>query len=132
MEMRDILQQAQSYPSEEIPLAEDQEDYTVLHYARACTLRGRQGRVLCALPTTSDASANKTAPTPGVTGRPTPLPSSSVVYLLGVDGQGVGEDLDTLLFINAENKDDTGCIRYGDTVALKSPAGKERYVIIEC
>jgi hypothetical protein len=43
MEMRDLLQHAQGFPSEEAPaVAEDHEDYTVLHYGRSCTIRGRQ------------------------------------------------------------------------------------------
>lgn len=50
--------------------------------------------------------------------------------MLGVEGQGVGDELDMMLFVNADNKDDTGSIKYGDTVALKSPAGKERYDIV--
>jgi hypothetical protein len=86
-----------------------------------------QGRVLTAIPTTSNPSHPIKGPVPGVTGRPEPLAASSVVFMLGVDGQGVGDELDMLLFINADNKDDTGCIKYGDTVALKSLAGKERY-----
>ena len=80
------------------------------------------------MPTTTDASHPvKTATGVRATsGRPAPLSSASVVYLLGVDGQGVGDEMDTMSFVNADNKDDTGAIRYGDTIALKSPAGKER------
>jgi hypothetical protein len=51
-----------------------------------------------------------------------------VVYLLSADGQGVGDDLDTIVFVNTEAKDKKHSMKYGDVVGLKSLAGKERSV----
>lgn len=53
--------------------------------------------------------------------------SNGPVYLLGVDGQGVGDDLDIMVFVNAESKEFRGPIKYGDTICIKCPASKERY-----
>ena len=82
-----------------------------------------QGRVLTAVPTT----ANPTLPRSSSGSVPTNPQSTTPVYLLGVDGQGVGEDLDTLVLISADQKENREGIRFGDVVAIKSPAGKERY-----
>jgi hypothetical protein len=48
------------------------------------------------------------------------------VYLLGVDGQGVGEDSDTMILVSTESKDSRDPIRYGDTLSIKCPASKDR------
>ena len=47
-------------------------------------------------------------------------------FILGVEGQGVGELLDCFVFVNADNRDDISSMKYGMTVAIKAPAAKER------
>jgi hypothetical protein len=54
--------------------------------------------------------------------------TGGAVYLLGVDGQGVGDDPDTLILVSTESKDSRGPICYGDTVSIRSPASKDRSV----
>mmetsp|Transcript_6119 Transcript_6119/g.9233 ORF Transcript_6119/g.9233 Transcript_6119/m.9233 type:complete len:1075 (-) Transcript_6119:183-3407(-) len=125
MDVRDLLQNVQQFSTEESHgRVEDTVDYTVVHFGTNCTLRGRQGRVLTAVPTT----ANPTLPRSSSGSVPTNPQSTTPVYLLGVDGQGVGEDLDTLVLISADQKENREGIRFGDVVAIKSPAGKERYL----
>ena len=52
--------------------------------------------------------------------------TSGVVYTLGGEGQGIGEVLDCIQFINLEQKDDSGPIKYGMVVGIKAPAAKEK------
>jgi hypothetical protein len=78
---------------------------------------------MTAIPSISNAVATKTAqPQP-----PSALPSAGgAVYLLGVDGQGVGDDSDTMVLVSTESKDSRGPIYYGDTVSIRCPASKDR------
>lgn len=72
----------------------------------------------------------------GVTGTATATPAPSAIiqaqlahtqtFILGVEGQGIGEPLDCFVFVNADIREDVSCIKYGMTVALKVPAAKER------
>lgn len=54
------------------------------------------------------------------------VPQNTTIYLLGADGQGIGEVTDALQFVNLEQKDSTAPLMYGATVAIKSAAAKER------
>lgn len=54
------------------------------------------------------------------------VPQNTTIYLLGADGQGIGEVTDALQFVNLEQKDSTSPLMYGATVAIKSAAAKER------
>ena len=49
-------------------------------------------------------------------------------FSLGAEGQGVGEPLDCFTVVNPESKEDEGPIRYGQPLALRVAAAKERYL----
>lgn len=94
-----------------------------------------QGRYLCALPaTTADPPTRPKAPhSPSHhaslgAGSSSHSHSHPVVYLLGADGQGVGDLLDGLVPVHPEAREDRGCIKYGDRICLRSPAAKERFL----
>jgi hypothetical protein len=91
---------------------EDTIDFTVVTFGTQCSIRSRLGKYLTAvlsesLPTTTSSTVTK-------------------VFSLGVDGQGIGDAMDALAFINADSREDLGPIRYGSVVAIKAPAAKER------
>lgn len=90
---------------------EDEPDFTVVTFGTQCSLRSRLGRYLTASPGESPGRDGKTP---------------SRTFLLGVEGQGTGDPLDSLVFINADRRDDGGPIRFGNVVAIKAPAAKER------
>jgi hypothetical protein len=78
--------------------------------------------VMTAVASVSNAVTTKTAqPQASATSA-----TGGAVYLLGVDGQGVGDDPDTLILVSTESKDSRGPICYGDTVSIRSPASKDR------
>ncbi len=52
--------------------------------------------------------------------------AASVSYILGVDGQGVGDECDHLTFTNPDSRDDFSSIKYGSVISIKSFAAKER------
>lgn len=54
--------------------------------------------------------------------------ASSSGFVLGSEGQGVGEPLDCFILVNPEERNDTGPIRYGQSIALRVQAAKERYL----
>jgi hypothetical protein len=93
-----------------------------------------QGRYLCAVPTTADPVRPKGPSSPASANTLAANPSSSVaassqlVYLLGVDGQGVGDVLDGVVPVNPDAREDRSCIRYGARICLRSPAAKERFL----
>lgn len=118
--MRDLLQNVKQFQEDEVKeLVEDREDYSVIRYGVCCTLRGREGRVMTAIPSVSNAVTTTKPSQPSTTG--------GVVYLLGVDGQGVGEDSDTMMLVSTESKDSRDPIRYGDILSIKCPASKDRW-----
>lgn len=120
--MKDLLQNVKHFQEEELrELVEDKEDYSVVRYGVPCTFRGRQGRVMTAIASISNAVTTKGA-NPAATGSA----GGGAVYLLGVDGQGVGEEADTLILVSTESKDSRDPIRFGDTVSIRSPASKDR------
>ena len=92
--------------------SDDEPDFTVVTFGTQCSLRSRLGRYLTAVPGEVTSSKDSKA--------------VSKVFLLCVEGQGIGDPLDSLVFINAESRDDGGPIRYGSTVAVKAPSAKER------
>lgn len=89
----------------------DEQDFTVLNFGVQCSLRSRLGRYLTAVPTTTPGQSEGAA---------------AQTFALGVEGQGVGDPLDALVFVNAENREDTGPLCYGAIVAVKAPAARER------
>ena len=106
-------------------------DYTVLKFGTEVSLRGRLGRYLTSVPVLQPAAAG--APGAAAPLLPAPAPAAppaaaalTKTFLLGVEGQGIGEAFDCFVFVNAENREDISPIRYGMTVAVKAPAAKER------
>ena len=102
-------------------------DYTVIKFGSEISLRGRLGKYLTIIP----FSQPNAVPVPIVassTSKSVQIPSAPLTkaFLLGLDGQGIGEVQDCFVFVNAENRDDISPIRYGMTVSIKSPAAKER------
>jgi hypothetical protein len=117
-----------------------------LKFGSEVSLRGRLGKYLTAVPVpqgnaaaaSSSAASAQSAPSAGPA--PTPatataaasaqaqaqLASTAKAFLLGVDGQGIGEAQDCFVFVNSENRDDISPIRYGMTVSIKAPGAKER------
>ncbi len=54
----------------------------------------------------------------------------NVNYMLGVEGQGIGEEVDCLCFVNSDNREDTSTVRYGSTISLKATYAKDRYLSV--
>jgi hypothetical protein len=121
----------------------DSLDYSVVRFGADYVLRGKLGRYLAAVPTTVAVEPI------GISTHPTKTNASLGISSLEISGQGIGEPIDCLNFINADKKyvqrthqillptlnyfvtlylcrEDLGHIRYGSTVAIKSPAAKER------
>lgn len=117
--MKDLLQNVKHFQEDVKGFVEDKEDYSVVRYSVPCTLRGRQGRVLTAI-----ASVSNTVTAKG--SAPVAVGGSTAVYLLGVDGQGVGEEADTMILVSTESKDSRDPVRYGDTISIRCPASKDR------
>lgn len=92
----------------------DSLDYTVIRFNKDYSIRGRLGTYL----TTSieEVAAENQAPAGNNSLLPAGNPStaltakgsqkqhSSKTYLLGVNGQGIGEDIDCLQFVSIDNK----------------------------
>lgn len=98
----------------------DQEDYTVVHFGSKISFKGEQGRYLAAQTVTGtkkEQLSDGTIATVGTTS-----------FALGMNGQGIGELEDCFIPINVDSKEDTGPIRYGTTVVIKSIYAKERWV----
>jgi hypothetical protein len=104
-------------------LLKDKNDFTTLKYGMEISLRGRFGKYL-----TAARVQNTEKETDSVAGRH----SHATSYVLGVTGQGIGDVLDCLIFVNVEKRDSTGPILYGSAVAIKAPAAMERYERFEC
>lgn len=107
-------------------------DYTVIRYSTNYAARGRNGRYLNAY--TEDSVLNpETNPTATAVNGPKPSSKAqNKLYLLGIDGQGIGEPIDCIQFVNLEantvNKENSenAPIKYGTVIAIKSPWSKER------
>lgn len=103
----------------------DQEDYTVVHFGSKLSFKGEQGRYLAAQTVIGSKKEQLSD------GTITTVPTTS--FALGMNGQGIGELEDCFVPINIDSKEDTGPIRYGTTVVLKSVYAKERYVrLLNC
>jgi hypothetical protein len=111
-------------PVVEAPIVADQEDYTVVHFGSKISFKGEQGRYLAAQ---TVAGTKKEQLSDGTI---TTVPTTS--FALGMNGQGIGELEDCFVPINVDSKEDSGPIRYGTTVVLKSVYAKERCVVIVC
>jgi hypothetical protein len=94
------------------PQPADEWDFTVLKFGSECSLRGRLGKYLTAMPVnqtqlTQLGSGNLASTSPSQTSRVNALKASQgqgLIYLLGVEGQGIGEQLDCFTFVNVENR----------------------------
>ena len=86
------------------PSPVDEVDATVLHFGTVCSLRGKLGKYVTAIPSSGGSSE----------------------FGVGVDGQGVGDPLDSIVFVNVDSREDAGPIRYGATVCLRAPGAKDR------
>lgn len=95
----------------------DEYDATVLHYGVECSLRGRLGKYITAVPLSNVNSTTNEALS--VDGKGSP-------FAVGIDGQGVGDPLDSMVFINVENRDDASALKYGMTVCVRAPGAKDR------
>ena len=81
------------------------------------------------MPTKSDTARAKPPNSPPANATPPRGGStSSMVYLLSADGQGVGDVMDGVVPVNPEDREDRGTIKYGDLISLRSPAAKERFL----
>ena len=113
-------------------------DYTVLKFGTEVSLRGRLGKYLTSVPVLQPAAGTATplqtssttttvpAPVAAAAATAAAAPAPTKAFLLGVEGQGIGEAFDCFVFVNAENREDISPIRYGMTVSVKAPAAKER------
>ena len=124
--------------SENFNSVRDSDEFVVLHYGTVFSMRGQHGRYLTAAPmapfnsnlnstsvqvdTTFDTSIYASATSEKLDA------GSALSYFLSVDGQGVGEEFDGLVFVNPDNRDDTGPICYGMPIAVKAPAAKEKFL----
>ncbi len=89
-------QQSEINSASSRPVADpDSLDYTVIKFGADYVLRGKLGRYLAAVQTTAPVAS---------VGAKSPAPQS---YSLEVSGQGIGEPLDCLNFVNIENKSDS-------------------------
>lgn len=86
----------------------DELDHSVIRYNEDYVLRTKSGKYLTARNSNKDSN------------------STNPIFLLEPDGQGIGEDLEIINFVNLEYKDDRGPIKYGSLLAIKAPAAKER------
>eukprot|EP01038_Epipyxis_sp_PR26KG_P006038 gene6038-8313_t len=97
----------------------DQEDFTCIKFGSDYVLRGKLGRYLC-------ANIIESASDDTVTGINSSRLPPSATFSLGAEGQGIGEALDCLNFVNVDKREDNGPVQYGMTVSIKAPAAKER------
>lgn len=129
---------SQTAPSA-VPAFQDTVDFNVVRFNNDYSFRTKQGKYLQTIADDSndrdDASvatfsseqysvASRLRQNSGIAEKN--VPQNTSIFLLGADGQGVGELTDALQFINLEQKDSTGPIMYGTTIAIKSTAAKER------
>jgi hypothetical protein len=127
----------------------DSSDFTVIRYYQNYSIRGKNGKYLTAIPDdfipvsySSSSSSHLNGGLPdgyspsakSFEATKSPIPSSRS-YLLGVDGQGIGELMDCLSFVPVDtNKSIEGLgghttsqeLKYGSIVAIKSAYSKER------
>ena len=108
---------------------DDRMDSTVLTFHSDISFRTKLGRYLTAAPTSEDRRDEKRRDS-GVHVRSSSDMSSVAPFLLGVEGQGVGDPLDCFHFLSLDGlgRDYKGPLRYGMTVAIRVTAAKERYL----
>ena len=100
---------------------EDTLDHSVIKFNENYALRGRKGLYLTALPTSSPNTLKDPESSSS-----SKVGNKSTYFLLGGNGQGIGEKFECLNFVNLEQREMKGPIKYGTTVAIKAPAAKER------
>jgi hypothetical protein len=140
-----IEQKVSAMPPVPVQIAiADEWEFTVLKFGTEVSLRGRLGKYLTAVPVAQQNAAAQfhldatkapapaqaliaaTASNPQQLNQSQSQPQPIQSFLLGAEGQGIGEALDCFVFVNAENREDVSPIKYGMTVAIKAPAAKER------
>lgn len=97
----------------------DEYDAAVIHFGVDCSLRGRLGKYLTAVPMPISATVTTVTEALSVDGKGSP-------FAVGIDGQGVGDPLDSVVFINAESREDSSPARYGMAVCIRAPGAKDR------
>ena len=107
---------------------DDRMDSTVLTFHSDISFRTKLGRYLTAAPTSEDRRDEKRRDS-GVHVRSSSDMSSVAPFLLGVEGQGVGDPLDCFHFLSLDGlgRDYKGPLRYGMTVApglIGAPVGQ--------
>lgn len=111
---------------------DDRMDSTVLNFHSDVSFRTKLGRYLTAAPTSDDKRDEERRDSRGP-----PVGSSGggdlsamAPFVLGVEGQGVGDPLDCFSFVSLDGlgRDYKGPLRYGMTVAIRVTAAKERYL----
>jgi hypothetical protein len=69
--------------------------YTSIKFGDECSLRGKYGRYITAIKSIQEVDTTKNLKQPS---------SSNLIFPLGVNGQGIGESLDCILFVNADER----------------------------
>lgn len=80
----------------------DEMDLTVVRFNKNYALRGKSGRYLTA--NSTQDTANSAANTPRGALPRSIFQQNPITYTLGVNGQGIGEDLDCLNFVNLDSR----------------------------
>ena len=112
------------------------DEVTKIKYGTLVSIRHEQGRYMSVL---SSERENNIVDNKYVNSSTTSALSTNPVsnkntinlsYLLGVNGQGIGEQVDCLCLVNSDNREDTSTVRYGSTVSLKATYAKDRYLSV--
>ena len=115
----------------------DIDEVTKIKFGTLLSIRHEQGRYMSVL--CSDPSSNKNDNTNVNISTISNISNTmdnkknnegDVTYTLAVEGQGIGEEVDCLCFVNSDNREDTSTVRYGSTVSLKSAFAKDRYLSV--
>ena len=99
------------------------DEVTKIKFGTALSVRNSHERYMTVLSSTSDPVKQGFPPVSSTA-------SSVLSFSLGVEGQGIGEDVDCFTLINSDNREDSGPVRYGSTVSVKAAAAKDRYLSV--
>ena len=112
----------------------DYDQVTKIKFGTSISIRHGQGRYMSVISSSSESKPNisTTSALSSATlqSNTKKNDSSNLTYNLGVDGQGIGEEVDCLCFVNSDNREDTSTVRYGSTVSLKATYAKDRYLSV--
>lgn len=111
----------------------DEIDFTAIKFGTECSLRGNIGRYMSAVLAdfkTNGSTLNSINPNDSsISKRIQPTEEATTAfYNLSVKGQGISEPSDCLVFVNADQREDQGHIRYGMTISCRAPGAKERFL----